>query len=86
MLDKNYSKSDTYLASKKSMSVAPQLVRVASGTEARTYLLRMGEILAVDPEVIGKVRTSCEDVRQSRILSTQEAFRQLRREEVLSPR
>lgn len=86
MLDKKYSKLDTFPASTKPMSVAPQLVRVASVTEADTYLTRMGEILAADPEVIGKIRTSCEDVRQSRILSAQEAFRQLRREEILSPR
>lgn len=88
MLDKKYSKLDTYRAPIKPMSVARQLVRVAPESEVDCDLVRLAEILAVDPEVIAKVRASDEDVRQHRILSSQEAFWQLRkvREEVLSTR
>lgn len=87
MLDKDKAKSDTYRASTKPMSGAPQLVSVASATEVDPLdLMRLAENLATDAEMIAKVRTSDEDIKRRRILSMHEAFRQLRREEVLSPR
>lgn len=93
MLDKKYSKLDTYLASTKHMGAASQPVQVVSraatgsvcATEVETPLARQGELLALDPEVIATVKTSQEDIRYQRVFSHEEALRQLRRAAVLAP-
>lgn len=85
VLDKKYSKLDTYLASIKPMSATPQLVAVAPVRERRSNLVRLGESLARDHMVRATLRASEQDIRHNRIVSNEEALRQLRRAAVLSP-
>ena len=86
VLDRKSAKLDTYRASTKPMSAASQQGQgVSVAPEADAYLVRFGEILAMDPEVIATVRTSQEDIRYQRLFSHEEALRQLRRAAVLAP-
>jgi hypothetical protein len=79
VLDKKMAKSDTYRASTKPMSTtqATKLV-VASVRERKSNLARLAESLARDPMVIATLRASRQDIQHSRILSSEEALRQLR--------